>query len=705
MKKYFLCMVALLSLAIVACESDDTAPAPAVRPTFDLIDAQPDVTSAVVAANIESKGEAPISEVGFSYQEAGGEYVDVVCTNFKDGLARQTLTGLKPDTEYRWYCYAVLGGERFNASLSKTFKTLKEGEVPPAPTPQFGKPSASEVQATSALLACAYLYTGDAADIAEAGFGYKPAASAQTGYTMVEITPDDSSLSVRLEELTPETAYEFYAYLVIDGKNYTSERVVFTTLKEGEQPGAPQFETPSSSGVSPTGATLACVYEYEGDGDVAEAGFGYKAGAQEEYTEVKAASTASPLTYELNGLEPETKYDFYAYVVIGDERYTSAVAQFTTLKAGENPDPEFGPVAATDVTASSATLTGSFTYEGEETVGIEVGFAYKASGETDYATKTVTASSGDKSAAITGLSAATTYTFHLYASIGGKQYRSQEGTFTTESGTVPPPENVYRTGWAELPVEVQNSDYYYAYHICPDFSVNGHWARNISICYSAEHHCPVWVSGPVHSCYKGSNGNRNYGPDPVIPSSIQPKNKTVEGSYNKGHMIGNNERSRTSGMNKQVSYYTNMAPQHSSTFNTGGGAWNNLEDQIDGYWCRDTLYTVVGCYFETWTDSYGNTAQPKRTGFGGVQASVPTMFYTLLLRTKKGNTEKSVMECSREELQCVAFVMSHAMQKEHEPERRDMRSVAEIERLTGFTFFANVPNAPKDTYNPSDWGL
>ena len=127
MKKYFLCMVALLSLAIVACESDDTAPAPAVRPTFDLIDAQPDVTSAVVAANIESKGEAPISEVGFSYQEAGGEYVDVVCTNFKDGLARQTLTGLKPDTEYRWYCYAVLGGERFNASLSKTFRTSKRG--------------------------------------------------------------------------------------------------------------------------------------------------------------------------------------------------------------------------------------------------------------------------------------------------------------------------------------------------------------------------------------------------------------------------------------------------------------------------------------------------------------------------------------------------------------------------------------------------
>lgn len=504
MKKYFLCMVALLSLAIVACESDDTAPAPAVRPTFDLIDAQPDVTSAVVAANIESKGEVPISEVGFSYQEAGGEYVDVVCTNFKDGLARQTLTGLKPDTEYRWYCYAVLGGERFNASLSKTFRTLKEGEVPPAPTPQFGKPSASEVQATSASLACAYLYTGDAADIAEAGFGYKPAASAQTGYTMVEITPDDSSLSARLEELTPETAYEFYAYLVIDGKNYTSERVVFTT----------------------------------------------------------------------------------------------------------------------------------------------------------------------------------------------------------ESGTVPPPENVYRTGWAELPVEEQNSDYYYAHHICPDFYVGSQKARNYTVCFSAEHHCPVWVAAPRHDCYNGSSGRSSYSRDPDIPSNLQYSSTDTGGGCNKGHMLGSAERTVTKATNKQVFYYSNIAPQFSSSFNTGGGAWNNLESFVDAQVCADTTYIVVGTYFEPFTDAYGKSCTSSKIDFGGrSDVSRPSMFYYLLLRTKNGNTKKSVMDCAASELKCAAFVLRHNMDKGHKPQAKDMMSVAEIERLTGFTFFANVPNAPKDTYNPSDWGL
>ena len=39
--------------------------------------------------------------------------------------------------------------------------------------------------------------------------------------------------------------------------------------------------------------------------------------------------------------------------------------------------------------------------------------------------------------------------------------------------------------------------------------------------------------------------------------------------------------------------------------------------------------------------------------------------------------------------------------------KRDQKveSVSDLEKITGFTYFPNVPQAPKTTYNASDWGL
>ena len=171
-------------------------------------------------------------------------------------------------------------------------------------------------------------------------------------------------------------------------------------------------------------------------------------------------------------------------------------------------------------------------------------------------------------------------------------------------------------------------------------------------------------------------------------------------------MLGSAERLCCSQANRQVFYYSNIAPQDSRSFNTGGGAWNNLEDKVDDFVVADTLYEVIGCYFERYVDSYGNVSNPQTISFGGRNdVSKPTMFYYALLRTKAGNSGKAVINCSASELQCVAFVISHTMEKGHEPGVKDMMSISKLEELTGFTYFPNVPNAPKDTYTPSDWGL
>ena len=102
-----------------------------------------------------------------------------------------------------------------------------------------------------------------------------------------------------------------------------------------------------------------------------------------------------------------------------------------------------------------------------------------------------------------------------------------------------------------------------------------------------------------------------YASDPKIPSNIQYSSKSTGGGCNKGHMLGSAERLSTTATNKQVFYYSNIAPQYSDTFNTGGGAWNNLEDWVDGLVCSDTLYVVIGAYFDQYTDPRGTSASPK----------------------------------------------------------------------------------------------
>jgi len=284
-----------------------------------------------------------------------------------------------------------------------------------------------------------------------------------------------------------------------------------------------------------------------------------------------------------------------------------------------------------------------------------------------------------------------------------------------------PDERVSVPGWYELPVmnvtangnykvDAGSSSVYYAWHMCAggEKGPGGRTARNYTVCFSAEKHCPLWIAAPRHDLYEGSAKRTNaYGTDPSIPADIQYHSKDTGGGCNKGHMLGSAERTSSTATNRQVFYYSNIAPQLSSGFNTGGGGWNNLEDWVDGQVCSDTLYIVIGTWFETFTDGYGNTVQPKTITFGGRDdVGFPTMYYYLLLRTKKGNSGKALKDCSADEIKCAAFVRAHTNSlKGQEVTSRDLMSIADLEKITGFDYFPNVPAINKNRVVASDWGL
>lgn len=574
--------------------------------------------------------------------------------------------------------------------------------------PSFGIVESDEASDSGVWLHAEYTCEGEVTD---AGFAYKLRRS-QDDYVSVQADSwDQKGMQLQLSGLQPESEYMYYSYVVVSGARFNSTAMTFTTAPEGVQPETtPHFSTPEASECTQEGALLACEYTYRGENSPSEAGFFYREGTSGEWSKITAAKSESPLRYEVGGLQPATAYTFCAFVTVDGTEYRSEEGRFSTLDEEQKPQPVLSKPVAEDVTATSASVSATLSYEGDETIS-EVGFRYKTASASTYSKVTVTAAAGTARATLSGLTPSTAYSLLFYAVVGGEESRSEEVTFTTSAQSSGGGSEAKFSGWPELLAEDDsNSDYYYAYHLCPDLkTTRGDYARNYTVCFSAEHHCPVWVAAPRHNDFYEGPADRTeaYKADPDIPSDIQYYSKSTGGGCNKGHMLGSAERTCTSSVNRQVFYYSNIAPQYSSGFNTSGGGWNILEDWIDTKVCADTTYLVIGTYFEKYTDRYGNSASPKKISFGGrSDVSCPTMFYIAVLRTKSGNTKKSVLECSADELMCAVFVRCHNNNlKGKEVSSKDMISVRELEQLTGFDYFPNVPNAPKDTYNPSDWGL
>lgn len=264
------------------------------------------------------------------------------------------------------------------------------------------------------------------------------------------------------------------------------------------------------------------------------------------------------------------------------------------------------------------------------------------------------------------------------------------------------------SGWAELPAEREDKNLYYAYHLIAEEDVQD-VRRNYAVCFDSEQCCPKWIAAILHPSYNGDTKRiDNYQYDPLLPVNIQPNlSRSYGGEYSRGHLLGSAERNVSRAANTQTFYSTNIAPQLRAGFNAAGGAWNNLEALVHKQICADTLYVVTGCIFSEYTDSDGSVIVPTSLSNRNDQkrVGVPTAFYKALLRTRQGNTGKSVLGCKGEELKCAAFVVGHRSAKGRKPSTRELVSIEELEQLTGEEFFVNVKHAPKHQAQPSDWGL
>lgn len=253
----------------------------------------------------------------------------------------------------------------------------------------------------------------------------------------------------------------------------------------------------------------------------------------------------------------------------------------------------------------------------------------------------------------------------------------------------------------EMPGALDNEDFfYYAHAALPSNAA----LRNYSFCLDKTRYCALWVAYPLHACYLGeADRTDKFGYDPDVPTAWQANIGSnayypqggASYSHARGHQLPSADRTATEADNVTTFYATNMTPQL-QTLN--GGQWQSLEGKVRDWICSDTLYVVTGAWFDpNRTPHYAYDSKGQ-----GKACPVPTHYWKVLLRSKSGNTGKPLRELPASELQSIGFWMDHD-DKNSWNVASSACSVREIERHTGFTFFVNVPDAPKSTWDGTLW--
>ena len=272
----------------------------------------------------------------------------------------------------------------------------------------------------------------------------------------------------------------------------------------------------------------------------------------------------------------------------------------------------------------------------------------------------------------------------------------------------------YDRSWGEQPEYRSDDAYiyktYYATFVSNQFFPGGK-LRNYSVCYDVDRHISHWVAYPIFKkVYETPVLSRvndfNYDPNdqlPVIPTRDQQYIGTGGNGrgygawgYDRGHMLPQASRYNNYEPNRMTYYGTNMMPQN-STLNQN--IWASLEGKVRGWGglqTYDTLYVVTGAAFKS-TKTIDNANGP---------IAVPSHCWKVLL-CQRGNQNRQISQFKADELKAIGFVFTNDDAGAATSIESAVRSVKEIEELTGFKFFRNldpaVADAVKSQNNLADW--
>lgn len=198
--------------------------------------------------------------------------------------------------------------------------------------------------------------------------------------------------------------------------------------------------------------------------------------------------------------------------------------------------------------------------------------------------------------------------------------------------------------------------------------------EGFSLLYDTKTMCPRWVAWELtaeETRGKVSREGVDFKEDEQVPEQYQVASWDYNGgAYGRGHMCPAGDMKWSKEAMRDCHYMTNICPQTAELNKTW---WEHLERACRGWARQDgSVQIVCGPVF---SDS------PKRFGKKHRMA-VPKGFYKVVLSLKEG----------REKAIGFYYTNDNAPQ----PMEDAVRSVDEIESMTGFDFFSSLPDEQED---------
>jgi DNA/RNA endonuclease G (NUC1)/fibronectin type 3 domain-containing protein len=217
--------------------------------------------------------------------------------------------------------------------------------------------------------------------------------------------------------------------------------------------------------------------------------------------------------------------------------------------------------------------------------------------------------------------------------------------------------------------------------------------------YSRDLGRPNWVSWHLTSAWTTGVGPRTdtFRPDPLLPLGwyrVQAFDFSSSG-FDRGHMDPSADRSSSEPVNEATFTMTNMVAQAPGN---NQGPWENLESFLRTLLPADEIFIVSGPNGTGGTGSNGGVTNTLANGHVTVPAS--TWKCALILPSASGDPVSRVTAST----QTLCVIMPNLDSIRPDDWHIYVKSVDQVEALTGYNLFSNVPAAIQNAIEAGTFG-